>query len=291
MERRHNDALVRILEADDMWTRQGKPPVEFELMPTGGMGTEIVHPCWDGSWATPDKLTLDDLSDLGVLKVSRISDNGRRFTFTMQGRDHARALTAGQTGTTGPVSHAPNSRDVLDWLFAMTESDPLVLDRGNTIFERAIADGLIGESGRSAFAARLSGLISDGLLRGSIVRIGLASNERWLTVSKHFELTARAYELKGGKREPVAAQNFHGPIINGQFAAGDISNYVTFGEVLDKAEAELLQLDDVDGADRSDALELVSRLRGVAAAGSGQIVTAGGGGLLAAVLARILGLG
>jgi len=52
-----------------------------------------------------------------------------------------------------------------------------------------------------------------------------------------------------------------GDVINSQLAAGDITNYVTFLDVLDRAYAEVEALDGVDSDDRQDAMGLIDRLR------------------------------
>jgi hypothetical protein len=69
MEHRHRDALRRIAEAEQLWRRDGHAPRPFYLEPTGGMGRVMDHPRWNKSWATPDEVTIDDLAELGFLRV------------------------------------------------------------------------------------------------------------------------------------------------------------------------------------------------------------------------------
>jgi hypothetical protein len=78
--------LRRIYEADTMWSKEGHEPESFRLRHRGGGGREIDHPRWNSSWATPSEHTIDDLGELGLLRVSPSADKSRKFGLTMKGR-------------------------------------------------------------------------------------------------------------------------------------------------------------------------------------------------------------
>jgi RNA polymerase sigma factor (sigma-70 family) len=94
MEHRHKDALRRISEAEELWRRDGNEPAPFSLEPIGGMRRVMDHPRWDKSWATPDKITIDDLAELGFLRVEPFEPNSNRrvCSLTMKGREQAAML-------------------------------------------------------------------------------------------------------------------------------------------------------------------------------------------------------
>lgn len=92
MEDRYIDALRRIGQADEAWSQSGHQPVVFHLLHTGGMQSEIDHPAWDSSWATPAEQTIDDLDELGFLRVRPHHDKRRTFDLTILGRERSRQL-------------------------------------------------------------------------------------------------------------------------------------------------------------------------------------------------------
>ncbi len=92
MESRHIDALRRIGQADESWSLSGHQPTIFHLFHSGGMQSEIDHPVWDSSWATPAEQTIDDLGELGFLRVRPHHDKRRSFDLTMSGRERSKEL-------------------------------------------------------------------------------------------------------------------------------------------------------------------------------------------------------
>src|SRR4051794_24692050 len=92
MEDRHADALKRIGQADEAWSRSGHQPAIFHLSHGGGMQSEVDHPAWDSSWATPAEQTIDDLGELGFLRVRPHHDKRRSFDLTLKGRERSREL-------------------------------------------------------------------------------------------------------------------------------------------------------------------------------------------------------
>lgn len=86
MEFRHENALRRTYQADKGLGDDGLEPETFHLLHTGGMEREIDHPRWDISWAAPSEHTIDDLEEMGWLRVEPHHDKRRSFTLTIEGR-------------------------------------------------------------------------------------------------------------------------------------------------------------------------------------------------------------
>jgi predicted nucleotide-binding protein len=101
MEPRQSDALRRIVEADASWSKDGHGPEQFHLHHTGGMESHIEHPRWDSSWAIPSEHTIDDLEEMGYLRVEPHLDKRRSFNLTVEGREEAKAMMPGSRPDVG----------------------------------------------------------------------------------------------------------------------------------------------------------------------------------------------
>lgn len=86
VENRHRQTLFRILQADESLQRDGREPEAFHLRRSGGMKQQVEHPCWDRSWPVPGPQTIDDLGEVGFLRVDPSRDKSRTFSLTMKGR-------------------------------------------------------------------------------------------------------------------------------------------------------------------------------------------------------------
>jgi hypothetical protein len=106
VETRHAGALRRIYEADRALSKQGHGPKPFRLG-FSGLDGRIHHPCWDSSWSVPLGETIDDLGELGLLRVEPSSNKVRVFSLSMEGRKEA----AGRLDSTvEPVKPAPSTQ-------------------------------------------------------------------------------------------------------------------------------------------------------------------------------------
>jgi hypothetical protein len=113
VESRHRDAWRRIRQADKTLEEKGREPEIFLLLHTGS-GREILHPCWDRSWAIPSEHTIDDLEELGLLRVEPSDSKSRRFSLTMAGRRDGDALLSVASGAgKGAVSADEAPGDVV----------------------------------------------------------------------------------------------------------------------------------------------------------------------------------
>ncbi|HEX4463467.1 MAG TPA: nucleotide-binding protein [Solirubrobacterales bacterium] len=99
MDSRHEDALRRIRQADKAWSDDGHEPELFRLHHRGGMESHIDHPRWDRAWAVPSEHTIDDLEEMGYLRVEPHFDKRRSFVLTPDGRRKAEEPTGGSSYT------------------------------------------------------------------------------------------------------------------------------------------------------------------------------------------------
>ena len=86
------NALRRLAQADKRLQEDGCEPEAFHLHYGAAMEREIHHPRWDHSWATPSEHDVDDLAELGLLRISAQEGKTRSFALTMKGRTHGQAL-------------------------------------------------------------------------------------------------------------------------------------------------------------------------------------------------------
>jgi SEFIR domain len=128
MEHRHRDALQRIYQAEQIWSEQGNPERSFLLLHTGGMQSHVDHPGWEEPWPVPSEHTIDDLAEMGMLRVDPSLNKARTFALTVAGRqsvaellsaDVAPALPSASTAqlaaSTVPPGALANPTALLSW--------------------------------------------------------------------------------------------------------------------------------------------------------------------------------
>lgn len=288
MEPEHRNALMRTHQAEMAWRREGQAPRSFKLLHTGGMRNEIDHPRWDPSWAVPSEHTIDDLADQGLLRVQPSHNMTRDFVLTPEGRAAGAALAEQSAMSVGIGGRAPTANVVLDWLVRVDDELPTTFNSPSLLLDRAVEDGLIDVTGRESLARRILSLAEEGYLSGTITRGFGATDEQTLKDSMELGLTMKAHQL--ATRSAARSINVSGDVIDSQIAAGDVTMYTTFVQLLDQAITEIDAIDDVPDATKAEAKSLLARLRGRAAEASGDIATGAAGDLAAGVLARLVGL-
>lgn len=76
------------------------------------MQSHVDHPAWDPSWATPSEQTIDDLAELGLLRVEPSNDRRRSFSISMKGREAAAELQRRISGSPAePTVNTSQSQD------------------------------------------------------------------------------------------------------------------------------------------------------------------------------------
>lgn len=169
MENRHRDALLRIHEADRLWATDGHEPESFSLVHAGGLRREILHPAWDDSWAAPSEQTIDDLGELGFLRVAPSTNKTRLFDLTMSGRQQAEELELERHGPASATAASDGRAVAVEgWRHEVDAAVEWFLSQIGT--ESFSADDLAGAVGMRKFDSRaafleLQRLESDGSVK------------------------------------------------------------------------------------------------------------------------------
>jgi hypothetical protein len=294
MDLRHKNALRRAAQADKRLEDDGQGPQEFHLIHTGGMQSEIDHPRWDRSWAAPSELDIDDLEELGLVRITQHDRKTRSFVLTIRGRDQGRAL---DESVRFPVStgggRAPDAVTTLRWLVAAAQSEPAILDLPDRIIDHAVTAGLIDVDSRQPLARRILQLRDEGYLSGEFLDFDQISPEQELAHAQNLSLTVKAHEVTRERPANSGAGTsitIVGDLVNSQIAAGDISNETTFVNVLARAEVEIDALAGIDAVTKEQAKGLIRTMLGRGATTGGQVITEAAGALAATVISKLLGL-
>jgi hypothetical protein len=288
MEARLAEFLQRLGEAEGVANQAGHERQPFLLIYASVGSIGIKHPGWDSSWMLPTAEDVDDLEELGLVRNEPTKNTKRVFTLTVQGRQQA-AARANPTGGGSPTGRAPSLDETLRWLATVEQESPEALNEPGGLPARAASAQMIEPGSEEVFAQRVIDLLSQGFLTGDAPSFDQAGPIQRLQLSDGLRLTMKAHERLEGNAAS-ASVNFYGSVVAGQIAAGDISNFVSFGNLLDAAEKAIRSLDDVGDEDRDGALAVIDVLRGKAAGAGAHVLTGAGGGLLADVLAQLVGL-
>ena len=245
---------------------------------------------WDPSWAIPDQHTIDDLEEMGILRLESRSGNSRTFALTVRGREEAAAVAEQHAAPAASGGRAPSAREVLRWLVAVARDEPACFDIPERLLDRAVSEQMIDFAGREPFAHRILGLVEQGYLRGNVPALEFGTGQQRLARTQNLEITVAADQFVERVAPSASVVTIIGNVINSQVAAGDINSFVTFNDVLDRAYAEVEALGDVDPDVKAEAKGLLARLRTRAVTGAGEIMTGAGGAIAAGVISRLLGL-
>lgn len=172
MDVRHENAMRRIYQADKNLADDGREPELFHLRYPGD-GPKIEHPRWDPSWSKPSEHTIDDLEEMGFLRIEPHHNKARSFGLTMEGRTKGAEITmpgspAGPSSLSGPIidlsvlaersifivhGHS-RENEVARAVQQATGREPILLSeqpgRGQTIIEK-----FESHAGRAGFAVVL----------------------------------------------------------------------------------------------------------------------------------------
>jgi hypothetical protein len=234
---------------------------------------------------------INDLEELGFLRTEEARNAKRIFSLTVKGREQARVLIERRSAPVSQGGRAPALAAVTSWLVEQEQNRPELFDMPVRLIDAAVDEGVVEPSGREAFAGRLIQLVMEGYLNGNLPNFDQASDEQRLGLSSGLTLSMKAQDrVRPPAPTGAPSLNFYGSVVAGQIAAGDITNYISFGGLLDRAEEELSKLENVDAEVRNDAKGMIDALRGQAADATGSVLTGAGGGLLATILGQLVGL-
>lgn len=201
-----------------------------------------------------------------------------------------------RSSSTGKASRwrwrlAPALDEVLAWVAALEDHSPTMLTTGGALVNQAFADfderELDGACRRLieladerliAFtdpAARLPQLPAcDRVGKGSEFRVTMAGRDRLAKARAQSAMTV--------------TQIIHAT--NAQIAGRDITNFISFGELLDAVQHQLDQLTDLADSDRHEAQSIIDRLRSATTQVTLTAAGAGGGTVIGAILMSLLHL-
>jgi hypothetical protein len=170
-----------------------------------GDGPSMKHPRWDRSWATPTEHTIDDLAEMGHLRIQSTSRGMRTFVFSMRGRETAEALVEQVSMARTAGGRAPPAPEVLEWLRTVEADAPEAFDLPSRLIDRAVSDRVIDSSGREALAGRILRLIDERYVFGKVPETAVATDEQLLANTTDLELTMRAHEASLASARGAAA--------------------------------------------------------------------------------------
>lgn len=260
----------------------------------GGMQQGVKHHAWPTDAPHVDREDLEALRELGLMDVTpqpnswafhptsagyRLGDELGR-----EGGDQAAARDNRAVGV-------PGHRALLQW-FHRLEDDPArsaELRDGWTLIQAARADNVIDTQDVDGFATLVLQMADQGLIDFDNVARGLqqfghGNAPQDLQQSTNFRSTAHGRQWLQESPSSGPSFTFDRSTV-GQVAGGNITNFVSFSQVLEAAENQLGQID-ADPADREAARGILHALGGRAT----EVATGAGGALAARAIAAALGL-
>lgn len=191
-----------------------------------------------------------------------------------------------------PTAPPPTLDAVLAWLGGLEESGQgsAILADGGAIMNEALSE--FGEDHREAGARRVLDLHGSQLMTFVDVAatIGQMSDADRLGMASDFRLTVAGRDRLQPRGVPATTITQIVHAAQAQVAGGDITNYVSFSQLLDRVEQAVDEVDDVDEETRAEARGLLDKLRAASGTVATGTASGAGGALLGAVLKQVLGL-
>jgi hypothetical protein len=262
----------------------------FHLLWWGGGGRGIKHGGWEDDDLAPTDVDVDDLADLGLVRVLPTSGGNkvRKFSLTPEGRRLGLTL-AGDMPRSGDtdIATTPSLPAVLKWIIGLEKDHPESLANGEALLEAAQKHFRL--KALEPFALHLLDLKSQGLVtfEDPLARVDQATDSERVEKARQIRLTMAGHSAT----RPDSVQLIQiGEAAGVQIAGRDIRNYVTFNQLLDDAAKAIDAARDADPAAKEEARTLIDRMRGKSAEVATGTMTGAGGALLGGVLKQLLGL-
>src|SRR6202035_4408111 len=165
-----------------------------------------------------------------------------------------------------------------------------ILDSGGALINEARAQ--FGDDHIEAVTRALVDLQGEGLLLfdDALAGIDQITLSEQVSGAAEFRLTSAGVDRAQGVRPAATAITQIVQATYAQVAAGDIHNYGSFDELLDRAEEELDRLNGVDATAQDEARGILAKLRSASGTVATGTATSAGGALVGAVLRQLLGL-
>lgn len=286
--------LFRILEAlvaKDAKMRDERRDPSFILM-QASRGGSIIKP------STGLDVTETDIRDLierGYLRELSPPSSGVRvkFVVTSTGRAAGRrtpvATELDSDGNMIDAPAAPPLDEALGWIAEIEDRFPSVLDSGGALANQALAD--FDEQQFDGACRRIIELKREGLI--TFLDPGhrlpqLPASDR-VGMGSEFQVTVAGRDRLRAHRNPQAGvvhQTVNATVA--QVAGGNITNFISLGELLDAAERRLAALPDLDPHDREEAQSIIDKLRAATRDITVGALGGGGGTVLGTILMGLL---
>lgn len=293
LEKRQLSLLSALAETDQRLRDKGRP-TDFLLlrMPGGRMGLKPGIETEEELAPTEADVLDLQAEDYVHLLPSTSGSVVAKFALSASGRTagRPRAVRA-NLGGQAPDTAPPSLDDVLGWLAGLEGlgSGSAILADGGALINEAMAR--FGTEHLGAVASRLIDLRDGGLLLfdDPAALLEQISDADRLGMGGQFRLTVTGRDRAVPR--PSAAnitQIIHAA--QAQVAAGNIHNYVSFEQLLDRVDRALEEVDRVDEDTRAEARTMLDKLRAASGTIATGTATSAGGTLLGAVLKQALGL-
>ena len=243
----------------------------------------------------PNESDIRDLYDGGLVRLLDTSTSSvvARFSLTVAGRSagESRTVTA-DVQLPPPETAAPTSDAILQWLYGLSASaeGAAILNSGGALVNEALSS--YGPDHIETVARRIFDLRDSGLVLFDDVGAEIqVSDADQLGMAQDIRLSTAGVDRVARRDEPTVAnitQNIHAT--QAQVAPGDIHNYASYDELMDRLAEALTELDNIDDEVREEARGLLDKLRSV----SGRIAVGAaadsGGAVLGTLLKHALNL-
>jgi hypothetical protein len=288
-------ALLQGLVQRETTLRAEGRPTDFLLIQMPGPSFGLKPGIADEREIAPTEADIHDLHTGGF--VSLMASNSQsvvaRFALTVAGRSagESRAVTA-DLQLPRPATAPPSTDAVLQWLHGLSASaeGSALLSSGGALANEALH--IYGQDHIETVARRVFDLRDGRLLLiddiGAEIQV---SDAEQLAMAQDIRLSTTGLDRVESRQRPAASSITQ--IINAtqaQVAAGDIHNYSSYDELIDRLAEALSQLDDIDDDVREEARGLLDKLRSA----SGQIAVgaaaSSGGAVLGTLLKHALNL-
>jgi hypothetical protein len=295
IDARQMELLRQLVKKDEALRAEGRP-TDFSLiqMPGPHFG---LKPDIDGEEEiAPQEGDFRDLERDGFVHLLEATSSSVvvHFTLTASGRATGTEPAVTADIQRPPLSTPPPTADaVLEWLHGLSVSPQgaAILRSGGAILNEAMSsfgDEHVEAVARAMFDLRDGGLV---LLDDSAAEIDQISDLDQLGMAENIRLAPAGLAHIGNLQASSSTritQIVHAT--QAQVAGGDIHNYGSFDELLDRLVDALAGLEDIDDEARAEARGILDQLRSASGKVAVGAAASSGGAVVGALLKQLLGL-
>lgn len=240
----------------------------------------------------PSEADVLDLDAEGYVHQLPTTSSSVVAKFQLSARGRAAGQPRAATGTAMPGTPPPSLDAMLRWVADLEEfaTGSATLAAGGEVMNAA--QSAFGQEHAEAIARRLLDLRDSGLVNFNDPAASLEqlSEADRLEMASDFRVTVTGRDRVQPRTAPATTIMQVVQAAQAQVAAGNITNYVSFTQLLDRVEEALGQVDGVDDETRAEARGLLDKLRAASGTVATESASGAGGALLGALLKQALGL-